>query len=84
MSWRPPNVLVLLIASVACWLERQAASQIEYLKAENRALRSKFGRRRILFSDAERRTLGKLAKEVGRKALRELDPIVSPATLLGE
>jgi len=31
---------------------------------------------------AERRTLGALAKEVGIKALRELDPIVSPATLL--
>ena len=55
---------------------------MEYLKGENRALRSRLGRRRILFTDAERRTLGALAKEVGIKALRELDPIVSPATLL--
>ena len=55
---------------------------MEYLKGENRALRSRLGRRRILFTDAERRTLGALAKDVGIKALRALDPIVSPATLL--
>jgi hypothetical protein len=79
MSWKRPGLLALFIASMACWLERQAASQIEYLKAENRALRARLGRRRILFSNAERRTLGSLAKEVGRKALRDLDPIVCPA-----
>jgi putative transposase len=82
MAWKPSNLLTLLIASMACWLERQAASQIEYLKAENRALRSRIGRGRILFTDPERRTLGALAKEIGIKALRELDPLVSPATLL--
>jgi|SRR5450759_2544150 hypothetical protein len=82
MSWKRPSLLALFIASMACWLERQAASQIEYLKAENRALRSRLGRRRILFSNAERRTLGSLAKEVGRKALRDLDSIVCPATFL--
>src|SRR5450759_4845919 len=69
MSWKRPSLLALFIASMACWLERQAASQIEYLKAENRALRSRLGRRRILFCNAERRTLGNLAKEVGSKAL---------------
>jgi putative transposase len=67
---------------MACWLERHSASQIQYLKAENRALRSRLGPRRILFTDAERRTLGALAREVGIKALRGLDPLVSPATLL--
>src|SRR5580658_5734519 len=36
----------------------------------------------MIFTDAERRTLAKLAKEVGRKALSNLDPIVTPATLL--
>ena len=55
---------------MACWLERQSALQIEYLKAENRALRSRLGPKRILFTDAERRTLGTLAKEIGTKALR--------------
>ena len=36
----------------------------------------------MIFTDAERRTLAKLAKEVGRNALSNLDPIVTPATLL--
>jgi hypothetical protein len=76
MFWKPRNFLALLIASMACWLERQGASQIEYLKSENRVLRLRLAGRRILFSDAERRTLGALAKEIGTRALRELDPIV--------
>jgi putative transposase len=67
---------------MASWLERRAAAQIDYLKAENRALRSRLGGRRILFTDAERRTLAGLAKGIGSKALRELDPIVTPETLL--
>jgi hypothetical protein len=74
--------LALLVASMASWLERRAAAQIDYLKAENRALRSRLGGRRILFTDAERRTLAGLAKGIGSKALRELDPIVTPETLL--
>src|SRR5271154_6333609 len=82
MSWKPPLFLTLLVASMGCWLERQAASQIEYLKAENRLLRTRLGRRRLLFSDAERQTLAALAREIGAKALRDLDPLVSPATLL--
>jgi len=82
MSWKPRTFLALLVASVGCWLEREAVAQIEYLRAENRLLRSRLGRRRLLFSDAERRTLATLAKEIGSRALRDLDPLVSPATLL--
>src|SRR5579862_4155456 len=82
MFVRPGSFLALVSAGIACWLERQAAARIEYLKAENRALRIRLGRRRMIFTDAERRTLAKLAKEVGRKALSNLDPIVTPATLL--
>ena len=76
------NFIALLSGSIAAWLERQVAAHIEYLKAENRALRSRLGGRRIIFTDAERRTLGVVAKQLGRKALRELDPVVTPATLL--
>jgi hypothetical protein len=82
MSWNPRNFVALLIAGMSSWLQRHAAAEIEYLKAENRSLRAKLGRRRILFTDAERRALATLAKEVGTKALRDIDPIVSPATLL--
>jgi hypothetical protein len=82
MSWKPRTFLALLVASMGCWLERQAVAQIEYLKAENRLLRSKTRRRRLLFSDAARRILATLAREVAAKALRDLDTFVSPATLL--
>jgi hypothetical protein len=82
MSERPWPFLALVSAGIACWLERQGTARIEYLNAENRALRARLGGRRILLTDAERRTLGSLAKEVGRKSLSNLGPIVIPATLL--
>lgn len=82
MSWKPPHFVALLVAGIASCLERRAAVHIAYLKAENRALRSRLGHRRILFTDTERRTLAGFAKEIDSKALRELDPIVTPATLL--
>jgi putative transposase len=55
---------------------------IEFLQAENRLLKDRLGGRRIQFSDAERALLARKAKAVGRKALLELDTIVSPDTLL--
>jgi hypothetical protein len=67
MVLKPRTFLALLIASMGCWLERQAAAQIEYLKAENRLLRARLGRQRLVFTDPERRTLAALAKEIGIK-----------------
>jgi len=82
MSLRIENFVAPLSASISAWLERHAAARIAHLEAENRALRTRLGGRRIIFTDAERQTLGSLAKTLGRKALRDLDPIVTPATLL--
>jgi hypothetical protein len=65
-----------LIVALAAWLARQQEGFIEYLKAENRMLKARLGRRRIVFTDAERRLLARHAKVVGRKKLFELDPIV--------
>ena len=45
-------------------------------------MREKLGGRRLRFSDAERALLARKVKAVGRKTLMELDPIVSPDTLL--
>jgi putative transposase len=67
---------------VTGWLHRPQAAVIEYLSAENRLLRERFGDRRIIFTDAERRSLAEKAKAVGRKTLRELGTIVTPETLL--
>jgi hypothetical protein len=55
---------------------------IEYLKAENLALRQKLGGKRLRFTDAERRRLARKAKPLGRRRLRDLSPIVTPDTLL--
>ena len=71
-----------LIVMLAAWLARQQEGFIEYLKAENRMLKARLGPRRMIFTDAERRLLARHAKVVGRKKLFELDPIVSPDTLL--
>lgn len=71
-------LLYLLIG----WVTRQQTEAIEYLKAENQALRTKLGGKRLRFTDAERRRLARKAKPLGRKRLRELSPIVTPDTLL--
>ena len=71
-----------LIVVLGAWLARQQDASIEYLKAENRMLKARLGRRRLIFTDAERRLLARHAKALGRKKLFELDPIVSPDTLL--
>jgi transposase InsO family protein len=63
-------------------LERQQATTIDYLKAENRMLRARLGGRRIIFTDAERRQPGEKARALGRKAPHELGTIVTPETLL--
>jgi len=76
------SLMQFLVVVLAAWLARQQEAFIEYLKAENRILKARLGRRRLIFTDAERRLLARHAKAVGRKKLYELDPIVSPDTLL--
>ena len=76
------TLLQFLLILLAGWLQRQQAAVIEYLKAENRALRERLGGRRIIFTDAERRQLAEKARAVGRKGLGELGTIVTPETLL--
>src|SRR5499426_1522369 len=71
-----------LLVVLAAWLARQQDAFIEYLKAENGMLKARLGSRRLIFTDAERRLLARHAKVAGRRKLFELDPIVSPDTLL--
>ena len=52
-----PALMQFLIVVLAAWLARQQEAFIEYLKAENRMLKARLGRRRIIFTDAERRSL---------------------------
>jgi transposase InsO family protein len=67
---------------VSGWVHRHQLVVIEFLQAENRLLKEKLCGKRIPFTDAERALLARKAKAVGRKALQQLDTIVSPDTLL--
>ena len=76
------EALQFLLLIFAGWVNREQQKVIDYLRTENRVLKSRLSKRRIRFTDAERRALGRKAKAVGRKAVRELGCIVSPDTLL--
>jgi len=77
-----PPLLTFLLMIAAGWVHRHQLIVIEFLQAENRLLKDRLRGRRIRFTDAERALPARKAKAVGRKALLELDTIVSPDTLL--
>jgi len=66
----------------AGWVHRHQLIVIEFLQAENRLLKDRLRGKRIRFTDAERALLARKARAVGRKALLDLETIVSPDTLL--
>ncbi len=74
--------LQFLLLTLAGWINRQQQDVVAYLQAENRALRAQLGSKRIRWTDAQRRLLADKAKAVGRAALFELGPVVTPDTLL--
>lgn len=77
-----PHVWQFLLIALASWINRQQLDVIAYLEAENRVLREQLGKKRLRFTNDQRRRLAAKAKTLGRKALRELSPIVMPDTLL--
>lgn len=81
MTWilYPWQIVVLALAG---WINRQQLEVIEYLKDESRVLREQLKGKRIRFTDDQRRRLAAKAKKLGRKALRDLDTLVTPDTLL--
>ena len=81
MAFAPPLLSFLLIIA-AGWVHRHQLIVIEFLQAENRLLKDRLRGKRIRFTNAERALLARKAKAVGRKALLELETIVSPDTLL--
>ena len=72
----------LLIFIVAGWFNRKQQDMIEYLLTENHVFKEKFGNKRILLDDDQRRRLAVKAKILGRKVLQALATIVTPDTLL--
>src|SRR5450759_2043001 len=77
-----PPLLSFLLIVAAGWVYRHQLIVIEFLQAENRLLKDRLRGKSIRFTDAERALLARKAKAVGRKALLELETIVSPDTLL--
>ena len=65
-----PALMRLLIVVLAAWLAREQEGFIEYLKAENRMLKARRGRRRIIFTDAERCRSSSSTPEGGAGALK--------------
>ena len=68
MSWKT------LLAAISGELDVELARQIDFLKAENKILKSQTeGRLRL--KDSERRTLAELGKPLGRRILRAISTI---------
>ena len=76
---KPWQLFLLILAG---WINRHQQEVIEYLEAENQVLREKFGKKRILLNDDQRRRLAVKGKVLGRKALQEVATIVTPDTIL--
>ena len=74
-----PRQLLLLV--LAGWVNRQQQDVIEYLLVENRILRQKFGKKRILLTEQQRRRLAVKGKILGRKMLEKVAGIVTPETI---
>jgi transposase InsO family protein len=67
---------------LAGWVNEQHRAVNAYLKEENRVLRELHGRKRLRFSDDQRRRLAAKGHALGRRVLREFEPIVTPDTIL--
>ncbi|MGE5783423.1 MAG: hypothetical protein ACM3ZE_02495, partial [Myxococcales bacterium] len=63
-------------------MNRHQQAVIEYLQAENQSLREQLGKKRIRWTDTQRRRLAEKAKTIGRSTLAALGTVVTPDTLL--
>ena len=70
-----------LLAFVTGLVNQELLLRNEYLAAENRILRAHLPSR-LRWSDAERSTLGEIAKRLGRKARKDSARVANPDTLL--
>ena len=61
-SLQPWQLLLLVLAG---WVNRQQQDAIAYLRTENRILREKLGKKRILLNDDQRRRLAVKGKILG-------------------
>lgn len=74
--------LGFLILTFAGWINRHQLDVIEYLKAENGVLREMLGRRKLRFTQSQRRRLATKAKNRKRRVLLDIGSLITPDTLL--
>src|ERR1700693_5113496 len=72
----------LLLSILAGWINDEQQKWIEYLRTENRVLREKLGKKRILLNDDQRRRFAVKGKVLGRKVLDEIGTLFTPDTIL--
>ena len=77
-----PLPLELFFLFLAGWVNRHQDAVIEYLKEENRVLRELHGKKRLRFTDKQRRRLAMKGKALERKVLGEVGSLVTPDTIL--
>jgi len=82
-SEKPANkwLTVPIIVTITRLLCRELTLQNEYLLQENKLLKSKI-KKRIVFTDDERRTLVESAMAMGRELMEQVVTIVQPKTIL--
>jgi putative transposase len=76
MDWKQ------LLASITGSVDEELRLRNAYLAAENRILRNQMKARRLLLTDAERKTLAEMGHKLGRQALQEIATIAQPDTIL--
>ena len=72
----------LLFAILAGWVNQLQQQQIEYLRTTIQVLIERFGKKRIILSDDQRRRLAVKGKVLGRKRLEEIGGLFTPAGMI--
>src|SRR5437879_7572273 len=76
MDWKT------LLAYITGTVDQALLLRNAYLVMENRILRQQI-KGRVQLTDAERRNLAEIGKQLGKKAMEEVAHIVTPDTVLG-
>ena len=64
---RGPNPFEFVVIAVAGWMNQRQRDVIDYLREENRVLREQLGKRRLRFSDDQRRRLAVRGMRLDRR-----------------
>jgi len=72
----------MLLMMMAGWINRHQQDVIEFLMEENKILKEKIGKKRILLNNNQKMRLAHLGKRLGRKVLQDACCTFSPDTIM--